>query len=304
MNCFQKWIDQVTTSWWFQPIWQILVKLDHFPKDRAENRVYLKPAPRGFATPVSTVEMLTGNYRLFGGFSGSAVLSAACHKGFQWFFVYTGKVLDVFGKNTSSQNNKKCKPLPDFDPQKIATGVKQLTAMESASLLFLGAQKNEVPRCYNPCVDQRSLTVAPPKCVSRPQWETITLTSSCSFTLRFEWINACPPTKKEAATYIEKNSSQEPSIAAWLVLTQYITIFEGIRVYIYSIVIFKSRILRFWTAKIQSLELLDWVGSETIQQPSATPQKANHHFYLEKSVVYDVWWMSLVGCRWFLPQGL
>ena len=24
-------------SWWFQPIWKILVKLDHFPKDRGEH---------------------------------------------------------------------------------------------------------------------------------------------------------------------------------------------------------------------------------------------------------------------------
>ena len=26
------------TSWWFQPIWQILVKLDHFPRDRGEKK--------------------------------------------------------------------------------------------------------------------------------------------------------------------------------------------------------------------------------------------------------------------------
>ncbi len=29
------------TSWWFQPIWKILVKLDHFPKVRGENKQYL-----------------------------------------------------------------------------------------------------------------------------------------------------------------------------------------------------------------------------------------------------------------------
>ena len=28
-------------SWWFQPIWKILVKLDHFPKVRGENKKYL-----------------------------------------------------------------------------------------------------------------------------------------------------------------------------------------------------------------------------------------------------------------------
>ncbi len=32
-------------SWWFQPIWKILVKLDHFPRDRGENKKYLKPPP-------------------------------------------------------------------------------------------------------------------------------------------------------------------------------------------------------------------------------------------------------------------
>jgi len=28
-------------SWWFQPIWKILVKLDHLPRDRVENKKYL-----------------------------------------------------------------------------------------------------------------------------------------------------------------------------------------------------------------------------------------------------------------------
>ena len=30
------------TSWWFQPIWKILVKLDHSPRVRGENKKYLK----------------------------------------------------------------------------------------------------------------------------------------------------------------------------------------------------------------------------------------------------------------------
>ena len=34
------------TSWWFQPIWKILVKLDHFPRDRGETKKYFKPPPR------------------------------------------------------------------------------------------------------------------------------------------------------------------------------------------------------------------------------------------------------------------
>ncbi len=29
-----------STKWWFQPIWKILVKLDHFPRDRGENQKY------------------------------------------------------------------------------------------------------------------------------------------------------------------------------------------------------------------------------------------------------------------------
>ncbi len=33
--------ENVQSSWWFQPIWKILVKLDHFPRDRGENRKYL-----------------------------------------------------------------------------------------------------------------------------------------------------------------------------------------------------------------------------------------------------------------------
>ena len=34
------------TSWWFQPNWKILVKLDHFPPSRDEHKRYLKPPPR------------------------------------------------------------------------------------------------------------------------------------------------------------------------------------------------------------------------------------------------------------------
>ena len=33
------------SSWWFQPLWKPLVKLDHFPRDRGENNKYLKPPP-------------------------------------------------------------------------------------------------------------------------------------------------------------------------------------------------------------------------------------------------------------------
>ena len=33
------------TSWWFQPLWNMLVKLDHFPKVRGENKKDWKPPP-------------------------------------------------------------------------------------------------------------------------------------------------------------------------------------------------------------------------------------------------------------------
>ncbi len=32
---------QLNARWWFQPIWKILVKLDHLPRDRGENNKYL-----------------------------------------------------------------------------------------------------------------------------------------------------------------------------------------------------------------------------------------------------------------------
>ena len=38
-------------SWWFQPIWKILVKLEIFPNFRAENKTYLKPPPRSMVFP-------------------------------------------------------------------------------------------------------------------------------------------------------------------------------------------------------------------------------------------------------------
>ena len=38
--------DALLSSWWLnQPIWKILVNLDHFPKDRGENEKCLKPPP-------------------------------------------------------------------------------------------------------------------------------------------------------------------------------------------------------------------------------------------------------------------
>ena len=40
-----------TTSCWFQPIWKMLVKLDHFPRDPGEHKKYLKPAPRPLFRP-------------------------------------------------------------------------------------------------------------------------------------------------------------------------------------------------------------------------------------------------------------
>ena len=40
----RKWWN--ITSWWFQPIWKILVKLDHFPGDRGKNKKCFKPPPR------------------------------------------------------------------------------------------------------------------------------------------------------------------------------------------------------------------------------------------------------------------
>ena len=42
-----------SSSWWFQPLWKILVKMGIFPKFRGENKTYLKPPPSytlGFPT--------------------------------------------------------------------------------------------------------------------------------------------------------------------------------------------------------------------------------------------------------------
>ena len=35
------WQKESRPSWWFQPIWKILVKLDHFPRVRGENKKYV-----------------------------------------------------------------------------------------------------------------------------------------------------------------------------------------------------------------------------------------------------------------------
>ena len=50
-------------SWWFQPIWKILAKLDHFPKVRDEHKKYWKPLPSTivygdlFPTPKNSLGM-------------------------------------------------------------------------------------------------------------------------------------------------------------------------------------------------------------------------------------------------------
>ena len=39
-------VYKLITSLWFQTLWKILVNMDHFPKDRGENKKHLKPPPR------------------------------------------------------------------------------------------------------------------------------------------------------------------------------------------------------------------------------------------------------------------
>ena len=50
----EKWDEdwETLSGWWFQPIWQILVKLDHFPRDPGENKTCLKPPPSCFKPSV------------------------------------------------------------------------------------------------------------------------------------------------------------------------------------------------------------------------------------------------------------
>ena len=51
------------SRWWFQPIWKTLVKLDHFPNFRDNNKKYLKPPPRYVLGPAYshwfTVDLVT-----------------------------------------------------------------------------------------------------------------------------------------------------------------------------------------------------------------------------------------------------
>ena len=59
------------TSWWFQPIWKILVKMGIFPFWRGENKKYLKPPPRlsqsGWIPRVPTAgEISSDSYRAEG----------------------------------------------------------------------------------------------------------------------------------------------------------------------------------------------------------------------------------------------
>ena len=46
---FKSWMGSISPctrpSWWFQPIWNIFLKLDHFPNFRGKNKKCLKPPP-------------------------------------------------------------------------------------------------------------------------------------------------------------------------------------------------------------------------------------------------------------------
>ena len=56
--------NEALSSWWFQPLWKILVKLDHFPKVRDEHKKYLKPPPSFWWTTVSKPASLETNWQL------------------------------------------------------------------------------------------------------------------------------------------------------------------------------------------------------------------------------------------------
>jgi len=43
-------VYKTSTSWWFQTIWKIFIKLDHFPKFQGESKEHLKP-PIATLTP-------------------------------------------------------------------------------------------------------------------------------------------------------------------------------------------------------------------------------------------------------------
>ena len=39
VNCLERCVkSKISAGWCFQPVWKILVKFDHFPKDRGENK--------------------------------------------------------------------------------------------------------------------------------------------------------------------------------------------------------------------------------------------------------------------------
>ena len=46
------WFDSTSASWWFQPLWKILVKMEIFPKVRAENKKYLEAPTSQFLVGV------------------------------------------------------------------------------------------------------------------------------------------------------------------------------------------------------------------------------------------------------------
>ena len=46
INLHFTYIFSHITGWWFEPNWKIWVKLDHFPRNRDENKKYLKSPPR------------------------------------------------------------------------------------------------------------------------------------------------------------------------------------------------------------------------------------------------------------------
>ena len=91
-----------TPSWWFQPIWKISIKMDHFPKDRGDNKkIFELPPPSLLWWPSPTFE----SFDLLGydALDKSQKTNLLPNGGETWV-IYLGRKVNISPKNTSQWN--------------------------------------------------------------------------------------------------------------------------------------------------------------------------------------------------------
>ena len=69
--CIHMYYIYIYTSWWFQPIWKIFVKMDHSPNFRGENKNIFETTNQYISRHPCIQMKLQNPFQLFSSFQGS-----------------------------------------------------------------------------------------------------------------------------------------------------------------------------------------------------------------------------------------